>query len=141
MTRPAGDCDRSRSVARSGMRPTNQKSADTVAYVDTANTSQMSGLRNCGQMLIVLGYGNSQYASHGRPVWNSGKIPAHATANNVIASANRLIDVRHVCLSSSRIAEISVPAWPMPIHQTKFVMSNAQPTGTLLPQMPMPFVT
>ena len=36
---------------------------------------------------------------------------------------------------------MSVPAWPMPIHQTKLVMSNAQPTGMLLPQMPMPFVT
>jgi hypothetical protein len=89
-------------------------------------------------MFIVFGYGNSQYASHGRPVWNSGKMPAHDTANSVIASANRLIDVRHVCFSSRRIAEISVPAWPMPIHQTKLVMSNAQPTGMLLPQMPMP---
>ena len=38
------------------------------------------------------------------------------------------------------MAEISVPAWPMPIHQTKFVMSNAQPTGMLLPQIPMPFM-
>ncbi len=110
MTRPTRDCERSRSVARSGMRPTNQKSADTVAYVETANTSQMSGLRNCGQRPIVFGYGSSQYASHGRPVWNSGKMPAHATANNVIASANRLMDVRQLCLSSSRIAEISVPA-------------------------------
>ena len=37
------------------------------------------------------------------------------------------------------MAEMSVPAWPMPIHQTKLMMSKAQPTGTLLPQMPMPF--
>ena len=66
-------------------------------------------------------------------------MPAQATANSVIASAKRLIDVRHVCFSSSRIAEISVPAWPMPIHQTKLMMSKAQPTGMLLPQMPMPF--
>src|SRR5436189_4470713 len=121
------------------MRPTNQKSSDTVAYVETANTSQISGLLNCGQTFIVFGYGSSQYASHGRPVWNSGKTPAHATANSVIASAKRLIEVRQVCLSSSRIAEISVPAWPIPIHQTKFVMSNAQPTGMLLPQIPIPF--
>ena len=92
-------------------------------------------------MFIVFGYGNSQYASHGRPVWNSGKMPAHDTAKSVIASAKRLIEVRHVCFSSRRIAEISVPACPMPIHQTKFVMSNAQPTGMLLPQMPMPLVT
>ena len=69
---------------------------------------------------------------------SSGNIAAHATANSVIASAKRLIDVRHCCRNSSRIAEISVPAWPMPIHQTKLMMSNAQPTGTLLPQIPMP---
>ena len=36
---------------------------------------------------------------------------------------------------------MSVPAWPIPIHHTKFVMSNAQPMGTLLPQMPMPVTT
>ena len=29
----------------------------------------------------------------------------------------------------------------MPIHQTKLMMSNAQPTGMLLPQMPMPLTT
>src|SRR5437762_2363683 len=139
--RPTREDERSRSVARSGIRPTNQKSSETVAYVETANTSQISGLRNCGHTPMEFGYGNSQYASHGRPVWKSGKMPAHATANSVIASAKRLIDVRHVCRSSRRIAEMSVPAWPMPIHQTKFVMSNAQATGWLLPQMPMPLTT
>ena len=41
-----------------GVNPTNQKRAETVPYVETANTSQMSGLRNCGQTPIVLGYGN-----------------------------------------------------------------------------------
>jgi hypothetical protein len=66
-------------------------------------------------------------------------MPAHATAKSVIASANRLIDVRHCWRRSNRMAEISVPAWPMPIHQTKLVMSKAQPTGMLLPQIPMPF--
>ncbi|MCU0252059.1 MAG: hypothetical protein MUE61_17820 [Vicinamibacterales bacterium] len=35
---------------------------------------------------------------------------------------------------------MSVPAWPMPIHHTKLVMSKAQPTGALLPQIPMPVV-
>jgi hypothetical protein len=99
----------------------------------------MSGLRNCGHNCIVFGYGNSQYAaSHGRPVCSSGNIAAHATAKSVIASANRLMEVRHCWRNSSRIAEISVPAWPIPIHQTKLMMSNAQPTGMLLPQMPMP---
>ena len=31
-------------------------------------------------MPIVFGYGNIQYASHGRPVCSSGNKPAHATA-------------------------------------------------------------
>ena len=37
------------------------------------------------------------------------------------------------------MAEISVPAWPMPIHQTKLTMAKPQPTGMLMPQMPTPF--
>ena len=68
-------------------------------------------------------------------------MPAQATAKSVIASAKRLIDVRHVWRSSSRIAEISVPAWPMPIHQTKLMMAKPQPTGMLMPQMPMPLTS
>ncbi len=36
------------------------------------------------------------------------------------------------------MAEISVPAWPMPIHQTKLTIAKPQPTGTLMPQMPTP---
>src|SRR5688500_4617941 len=135
----ARDTARSRIVAKSGIRPTYQNTTDTVAYVDTAKTSQISGLRNCGHNPIVLGYGNSQYAaSHGRPVWKIGKIAAHITAKIVIASAKRLIDMRHCCLNSSRIAEMRVPAWPIPIHQTKLMMSKAHATGMLLPQMPMP---
>src|SRR5262249_16895809 len=66
-----------------------------------------------------------------------GKMAAQATAKSVIASAERLIDVRQSCLNSRRIAEISVPAWPMPIHQTKLMIGNAQPTGMFVPQMPM----
>ena len=36
------------------------------------------------------------------------------------------------------MAEMSVPAWPMPIQKTKLVMSKAQNTGLLLPHTPMP---
>ena len=36
------------------------------------------------------------------------------------------------------MAEISVPAWPMPTQNTKLMMSNAQKTGLVLPQAPMP---
>src|SRR5215207_4630680 len=65
-------------------------------------------------------------------------MPAQATAKRVMASAKRLIDVRHSWRRSRRMAEISVPAWPMPIHQTKLMMSKPQPTGQLMPQMPTP---
>ncbi len=68
----------------------------------------------------------------------SGNMPAQATANNVIASEKRLIDVRQSCLSSSKIAEIKVPACPIPIHQTKFTIANPQATGIMIPQIPTP---
>src|SRR5215469_11239483 len=67
-------------------------------------------------------------------------MPAHATANRVMASANRLIDVRHFWFKRNKMAEINVPAWPMPIHQTKFTMANPQPMGMLMPQMPVPLM-
>jgi hypothetical protein len=76
-----------------------------------------------------------------RPTWMPGKVSAHSTANSVIASAARLIDVRHFWRNRSRIAEISVPAWPMPTQNTKFVMSHAQPTGMFRPQTPTPSQT
>src|SRR5580698_7625273 len=116
-----------------------QKTIEIVAYVETANTSHASGLRNCGHTFIVLGYGNSQYASHGRPTWISGKMPAQHTAKMVIASAKRLIELRHVCLKSNRIAEISVPAWPIPIHHTKLMMAKPHAPGMVMPQIPTPF--
>ena len=36
------------------------------------------------------------------------------------------------------MAEISVPAWPIPIHQTKLTMAKPHPMGMVTPQMPMP---
>src|SRR5271170_327798 len=115
-----------------------QNSNETVAYVETANASHTRGLRKFGHIFIVSGYGNSQYPSHGRPMWKSGKIPAQATAKRVMASAKRLIDVRHFCRSRRRIAEISVPAWPIPIHQTKLMIAKPHPTGIRMPQIPTP---
>ncbi len=102
----------------------------------------MSGLRKFTHRLMLFGYGNSQYAaSHGRPVWKIGNIAAHMTAKIVIASAKRLMDMRHFCRNSSRIAEMSVPACPIPIHQTKLTIAKPQPTGMLTPQMPVPLMT
>ena len=67
-----------------------------------------------------------------------GNMPAQATANSVMASAKRLIELRQVCFSSSKIAEISVPAWPIPIHHTKLMMAKPHATGISMPQMPTP---
>ena len=47
-----------------------------------------------------------------------GKMPAIDTEKSVIASAKRLIEARQGWRVSSSRAEISVPALPMPIHQT-----------------------
>ena len=74
-------------------------------------------------------------------MWIAGKMPAQITAKIVIASAKRLMLVRHFCRNRNRIAEISVPAWPMPIQNTKFMMAKPQTTGRLLPHTPMPVAT
>src|ERR1700723_1078267 len=130
----------SRRVAKSGTSPTYQKSKDTVAYVETAKTSHTSGLRNCGHSHIALGYGVNQKNSHGRPICSRGNMPAQATANSVMASAKRLIEVRHCWCNNNKMAEISVPAWPIPIHQTKLTIAKPQPIGMLIPQIPTPLV-
>ncbi len=59
----------------------------------------------------------------------------------VIASAERLIEVRHFWRVRKRIAEMRVPAWPIPIQNTKLVMSHAQQTGTFSPHTPTPVDT
>src|ERR1700733_4578223 len=88
---------------------------------------------------MEFGYGKSQYPSHGRPTWISGNMPAQTTAKIVMASAKRLIELRQLCLSSNKIAEINAPAWPMPIHQTKLIIAKPQATGCVIAQMPTPF--
>ena len=103
-----------------------------------AKKSQTSGERKFGQMWRSLGYGISQKNSHGRPRWTIGNIAPIISANAVMASAQRVTGRRQPAFTSRRIAEISVPAWLMPIQNTKFVMSNAQKTGQLSPQTPMP---
>src|SRR5579863_8945492 len=66
-------------------------------------------------------------------------MPAQTTAKIVMASAKRLIEFLQLCLKRSRMAEISVPAWPMPIHHTKLMMAKPQATGWVMAQMPTPF--
>jgi hypothetical protein len=62
------------------------------------------------------------------------------TAKMVMASASRLMVVRHFWCMSRRMAKMRVPAWPIPIHQTKQVMAKPQATGMSMPQMPTPKV-
>src|SRR5206468_4642440 len=98
----------------------------------------ISALRKFCQMPQLFGIGAKYHAIQNRPTWMPGKIAAQITAKSVIASAERLIDVRHFCRSKNKIAEICVPACPIPIQKTKLVMSQAQPTGMLFPQVPTP---
>ena len=60
------------------------------------------------------------------------------TAKIVMASAYRAMALRQRERNRSRIAEINVPAWPMPTQKTKLMMSKAQKTGRLFPHTPMP---
>ncbi len=104
----------------------------------TAKRSHNSGLLKFGQIDIWFGSGNIQKTTHGRPTWMPGKMSVQMTANSVIASEKRLIAVRHFCRNRKRTALMSVPAWPIPIHQTKLVMSHAQYVGEVFPQTPTP---
>src|SRR5579863_3203471 len=65
-------------------------------------------------------------------------MPAQTTAKMVMASAKRLMELRQVCLKSRRMAEIRVPAWPIPIHQTKLIIAKPQATGWVIAQIPTP---
>ena len=71
-------------------------------------------------------------------MWMPGNTAAMMTAKMVIASAERLMAMRHFWRKSKSTAEINVPAWPMPTHHTKLVMSQAQSTVLFNPHVPMP---
>src|SRR5947208_15779848 len=98
----------------------------------------MSALRKFCQMPQLFGIGAIYHAIQARPTCTPGKIAAQITAKSVIASAERLIDVRHFCRSKNKMAEMSVPACPIPIQKTKFVIPHAQPNGMLFPHEPTP---
>src|SRR5512138_25870 len=84
----------SRSAATSGIRPTMKKTVLIDRYVETANTSQMSGDLKFGHRCRWFTYGKRKYANHIRPTWIIGNSPAVMTAKIVMASAARKIDVR-----------------------------------------------
>src|SRR5690554_4664891 len=104
-----------------------------------AKTSHNSGELKFTHRSRVLGYGNMKNARGSLPIWMSGNNPAHITAKIVIASAARLILVLHFCLKSSRMAEMKVPAWPIPTHHTKLVILHPHPIVRFTPQVPIPY--
>src|SRR3954467_11616633 len=103
-----------------------------------AKKSHTSGERKFGQIIRLLGYGISQNASHGRPRWMIGNIAPIISAKAVITSAQRVTGRRHPAFTRRRIAEISVPAWLMPIQNTKSVMRKPQHTRHGIPGTPTP---
>ena len=68
-------------------------------------------------------------------------MPAQTTAKIVIASAKRLMLVRQFWRKRKRMAEMSVPAWPMPTQNTKLMIGKPHALGWLLPHTPTPVVT
>src|SRR5215831_12409448 len=93
-----------------------------VRYVEIAKKSHASGERKFGKICRSLGYGISQKNSHGRPRWMIGNMAPIISENTLITSAQRVTGRRRLALTRRRMAEISVPAWLMPIQKTKFVM-------------------
>ena len=55
-------------------------------------------------------------------MWMPRNCAAVITAKTVIASAPRLIALRHLARNRYRIAEIRVPAWAMPTQNTNVTM-------------------
>jgi hypothetical protein len=58
----------------------------------------------------------------GRPRSSTGWKAPIASTTTVITSAMRVIGRRHSALDNRRMAEISVPAWLMPMKKTKLTM-------------------
>ena len=109
--------------------PMYQNTTEMVAYVETANTSHASGRAELRPHIHRVRIREQPVSQPWTPHVDQREHARAHTAKIVIASANRLIELRHVCLNSSRIAEISVPAWPMPIHHTKLMIANPHAPG------------
>src|SRR5207247_8758775 len=96
-----------------------------VRYVLIAKKSHTSGERKLGQIPRSLGYGISQNASHGRPKWMMGNIAPIISANTVMTSAHLVMGRLHRALTNRTIAEISDPAWLIPLQKTNVATKNA----------------
>src|SRR5208337_936932 len=103
-----------------------------------AAKSQDRALRKFGKSSLEFGSGTTNQAIQTRPIWIITYSPAQATAKRVMASAARLRLDRHFWRNRKRIAEIKVPACPIPTQNTNVPMGRPQPTVWFMPQMPSP---
>ena len=71
-------------------------------------------------------------------MWMITYNPAQQTAKRVMASAARFRLDRHFWRNRKRMAEINVPAWPIPTQNTNVPMGKPHPTVWFMPQMPRP---
>src|SRR5690606_8757966 len=102
---------RSRTDAISGNKPQYQNTKETVKYVEIAKASHTSGeLKFTHSEPNWFGNGKIQYANQGRPMCATTYVAAQITAKIVIASAERLIELRQFWRKSNNTAEINVPA-------------------------------
>ena len=127
-------------IARSGNKHTNTNNALAVRYVITALGSHIKGERIFGHTPLAKSYGNTHRAAlHGLPTRTSGAaIKAEVSENTVKTSAALVIGLRHSACVSLRIAEIMIPAWLIPIQNTKLVIKNPHITGLFRPVTPTP---
>ena len=66
---------------------------------------------------------------------------ADMSEKTVSTSAARVTGRRHSAWVSRRMAEIMIPAWLMPMKNTKFTMYAPQNTGRLRPVTPTPWLS
>ena len=125
-------------TARSGIKAMNTNSELPMRYVPTALGSHTNGERTLGHTPRAKSYGNTQKSRQGLPTWNSGVCSAAISENTVITSAARVTGRRHSAWVSRSIAEIIIPAWLMPIQNTKLTRKNPQKTGRFRPVTPSP---
>ena len=124
---PDREADRRTRTAAKSWRKWKPRTRPTPAGCGTAATAHGVGIRE--QPVEEPGTAHVQQREHAGARHGEQRHGFRETVDGVAPLTD---------CSSSRIAEISVPAWPIPIHHTKLTMANPQPTGMLMPQMPTP---
>ena len=109
----------------------------------TALWSQMNGDRILGHTPLAKSYGKTHRAARqGRPTCTSGAaISAAVSENTVSTSAARVTGLLHSAWVRRSIADIMIPAWLIPIQNTKLVMKKPHITGLFRPVTPTPLLS